>query len=58
MLTTWVPREAKVAVINIPPELDFLADVATGGRPFCGLYPSGPSCAWESGDARLHSMTS
>jgi len=28
MLTSWVPREAGVTVINIPSNLDFLADVA------------------------------
>ena len=28
MLTSWVPREAGVTVMNIPPDLDFLADVA------------------------------
>jgi hypothetical protein len=28
MMTSWVPREANVRVINIPPDLDFLADIA------------------------------
>jgi hypothetical protein len=28
MLTSWVPREANVAIRHIPPKLDFLADVA------------------------------
>ena len=28
MLTSWVPREAKTTIINIPSGLDFLADLA------------------------------
>ena len=28
MMTSWVPREAKLTVIHIPPQLDFLADIA------------------------------
>lgn len=32
MLTSWVPREAKTTIINIPRDLDFLADLAYATR--------------------------
>jgi hypothetical protein len=36
MLTSWVPREANVKIQNIPPRLDFLADIASTSKSGTG----------------------
>jgi len=53
MLTNWVPREAGVARMHIPRDLEFLADIAMTMKNESGIAPWRPSKYFDTAGERV-----